>query len=122
MILIFARIIAVVFALLVISKSFLSYKQRQESRTMFIFWSATWLMIVAVAAFPSLPDLILGRARVGVGTVLSVGLLFVYFVLYRVYTKAERNEQRLHALIRGLAVKDIETEDLDTDASRDTHK
>jgi len=107
MILIFARVVAVIFALLVISKSYLSYKQRQESKIMLLFWSITWLVIVVFAVFPPLADLLLGKTRAGIGTVLSIGLIFVYFVLYRVYARVERNEQRLSTLVRGLAIRDL---------------
>lgn len=106
MLLIFARIFVVVFMILVMSKSYLSYRQKKESLTMTVFWFATWLTIAIITFFPTLIDKILWdpRAKGGTGTILGIGLIFIYFVIYRVYQKADRVEKQVSKIVRDIAI------------------
>jgi len=108
MILLLTKILAITFALLVVSKSILSYRQGKESFILTVFWSITWVAIALLALYPSLLTALIGPNRAGVGTVLGVGLIFLYFVLYRVYVKADRVERELQSLIQKLALRDLD--------------
>ena len=101
------KVIALLFALLVTIKSYLAYRQHQESLVMFLFWTVTWLAIITFAFFPQLIDLVLGQQNVGVGSFIGVALVFVYFVVYRVYVKADRIEKRFNDIVRQGALKGI---------------
>ena len=109
MLLILARIFVVIFAILVVSKSYLSYRSKKESLTMTVFWSLTWILICSVTFYPHLIDVVLvdPRARGGAGTVLGIGLIFIYFVIYRVYIKADRIEKQLSKIVRDIALKRV---------------
>lgn len=111
MLLTIIKYLALILTLLVIIKSYLAYRQRQESLTMFLFWSITWIGIIAVAFYPEIITKVFGERRLGVGSFLGISLVFVYFVLYRVYTKADRIEKQLHDIVRGLALKDHQDDD-----------
>jgi hypothetical protein len=104
MILLLIKILAFVFTALVIIKSYLAFRKREESLVMFLFWSITWLVIITVAFYPAIINRVLGEGRVGVGSLLAVAVVFVYFVVYRIYVKADRLEKQLHSLIRQLAI------------------
>lgn len=106
--LLLAKLLALALAAIIISKSVISYTQRKESLSMTLFWLLTWGSIIALTFSPTLVDKIIGEARIGVGTILGVGLVFVYFVTYRVYTKAERTERHLQELIRKLAINEAD--------------
>lgn len=95
------------FAALVVIKSYLSYRSRQESLIMFVFWSATWVGIMVIAFYPEVITTLLGNGRVGIGTLLSIALVFVYFVVYRIYVKADRIEKRMNDIVRSQALKDL---------------
>ena len=76
---------------------------------MFLLWSLTWTGIVVVALFPSIVDVILAYSasgRAGLGTFFGMGLVFVLFVVYRIYVKLERVEQKLTKTIQELALKE----------------
>lgn len=107
MLIILARIFVVIFTILVLSKSYLSFRQRKESLAMTIFWFVTWFVISLFTFYPDLIDTVLidPRTRSGTGTILGIGLIFIYFVIYRVYIKADRVEKQLNKLIRDLALQ-----------------
>ena len=59
--------------------------------------------------FPSIVDIILAytaAGRAGLGTFFGMGLVFVLFVVYRIYVKLERVEQKLVKTIQELALKE----------------
>ena len=71
--------------------------------------AVTWTLIVAVALFPSLVDLALsfsGPERAGLGTFFGMAIVFLYFIVYRLYVKLERIEQNLTKAIQELALRD----------------
>ncbi len=75
---------------------------------MFLFWSATWTAIVVVALFPQIIDLLIayfGGGRTGIGTFFGMGLVFLFFVVYRMYVKLERIEQKLTKTIQEIALR-----------------
>jgi hypothetical protein len=100
---IIAKIFAAIFAIVVLSRSIVDYKNKKESLVMTIFWIITWLAILAIAFFPKLVDLsieLAGGNRSGMGTVWGMGLVFVMFVSYRIYVKANRIEKQLNEVSR----------------------
>lgn len=111
---IFTKIIAIIIGLMVVSKTYYDFKKHYESLTMFIFWSVTWLVIIAAAV---LPDFFLRLAEkvsgngVGLGTFAGVAFIFLLFVTYRVYTKANRLEKKMHDMVMKLGLKEIEKDE-----------
>jgi hypothetical protein len=113
MFLIVAKIFSVLLATIVISKSYVDLRARAESLQMFIFWVFTWTMIMLVALFPSIVDFLIASSRygqTGLGTVFGMGLVFLFFVVYRIYVKMESVEQKLTKTIQELALKDRQKE------------
>jgi len=113
MFLIVAKIFSVLLATIVISKSYVDLRARAESLQMFIFWVFTWTMIMLVALFPSIVDFLIASSRygqTGLGTVFGMGLVFLFFVAYRIYVKMESVEQKLTKTIQELALKDRQKE------------
>jgi len=106
---IFVKVFSVALATIAISKSYVDFRARTESAQMFLLWTLTWVTIVVVALFPSIVDIILaysGSGTAGLGTIFGMGLVFVLFVVYRIYVKLERVEQNLTRTIQEMALKD----------------
>jgi len=110
MLLIVSKIFSVLLAVIAVSKSYVDFRSRVESLQMFVLWVLTWFAIVLVALFPSIVDFLLltptGTARAGLGTFFGMALVFVLFVVYRVYVKLERVEQKLTKTILELALRE----------------
>ncbi|MCX6809779.1 MAG: DUF2304 family protein [Candidatus Berkelbacteria bacterium] len=106
-----ARILATIFALIVVSRSMADYKNKKESPQMTIFWVIVWLVIAGIAFFPSLVETairVLGGNRSGLGTVFGMGLVFIMFVSYRIYIKANRVEKKLNEISRQFALLSLD--------------
>jgi hypothetical protein len=105
----FAKIFAFILAVVSISKSYVDFRARIESLRIFLFWLFTWLAIVIVALFPSIIDYVIGAfggGRTGLGTVFGMGLVFLYFLAYRMYVKIGRIEQKLTKTVQELALRE----------------
>lgn len=102
-----SKIFSILLATIAVSKSYVDFRARVESLQMFIFWVFTWTAIVLVALFPSIVDFLLSfGGRTGLGTFFGMALVFLFFVVYRMYVKLERIEQKLTRTIQELALKD----------------
>lgn len=104
---IIAKIVSIVLALVVISKSYLDFKKKRESLTMFLIWSLIWIIVVTIAVFPFIAEKAidqLGSGRTGIGTVLGIGMVLMLYIVYRVYTKSNRIEYQLRELITKISL------------------
>jgi len=104
-----SKIFSILLGLIAIAKSYVDFRSRLESLQMFLFWTLTWLLIIIVALFPGLVDILLGAfagERAGLGTFFGMGLVFLFFLVYRIYVKLERVEQKLTRTIQELALRD----------------
>jgi small membrane protein len=106
MFVVISQIFSVLLAVVAISKSYVDFRGRRESLQMFVLWCATWIAIVSVALFPAvIPRLIAwGGGQAGIGTFLGMALVFLFFLLYRVYVKLERLEHRIAKLVQEAAL------------------
>ena len=108
---ILAQVFSAFLGSLVIAKSYSDLRRGKENIVMFIFWTSAWLGIVAIAFFPQIVNWLInnfGGQRTGLGTVFGLALTFLFFVLYRVYIKADRVEKEIHKLIREIAISERE--------------
>ena len=104
-----ARILSVILAAIAVSKSYVDFRARRESLQIFVFWLVTWTGIVVVALFPSIIDVILvtfGGGRTGLGTFFGMAIVFLFFVVYRIYVKVDRIQQTLTKTIQDLALRE----------------
>ena len=104
-----AQIFSILLAVIAISKSYVDFRARLESLPMFLFWSSIWVLIVTIALFPALVDILInsfGGGRAGLGTFFGMAIVFLFFVVYRVYVKLERVEQKLTRSVQELALRD----------------
>ena len=109
MFVLFSKVFALVLAAIAISKSYVDFRSRTESLKIFLFWVVTWLVIVVVALFPSIIDYLIGsfgEGRAGLGTFFGMGLVFLYFLAYRIYVKIGRVDQKLTKMVHELALRD----------------
>jgi hypothetical protein len=105
----FAKFVSVLLAVIAVSKSYVDFKSRVESLPIFLFWFITWTTIVVVALRPTVVDNLItayGEGRAGIGTFFGMGLVFLFFIVYRIYVKLERMKQSLTKMVQDLALRD----------------
>ena len=108
-----SQIFSVILAVITVSKSYVDFRARRESLQMFVLWAITWASIVLVALFPSIVDVLTkDGGQAGIGRVLGMALVFLFFLLYRVYVKLERVEQQITALVQEIALGEREKPNL----------
>lgn len=110
---ILTKAISLFFAIIVISKTYLDYKKKRESLTMLFFWTITWIGIVYVAINPEVLIRFsqkVGEPNTGIGTFLGLAFIFLFFITYRVYVKANRLEQKIKDIVIKIGIKDIDEE------------
>jgi len=108
---IFIKLFSLILGLVVISKTIHDYKKKKENVVMFLFWLIIWAVIIILAFFPFLIDEIndlLGGGGSGVNTFMGAAFVFLFFITYRVYTKANRLERQIHEMVMKLGLRDIE--------------
>ena len=111
MIVIFSKILSTVLALLVITKTYYDFKKHQDSIFTLIFWSVTWVIIALIAIWPNVFYQVrdsLEEQNVGLGTLFGIAFVFLFFITYRVYIKANRLERKLHDMVVKINLKDVE--------------
>jgi hypothetical protein len=104
-----SQIFSIVLAAVAITKSYLGFRAKVESLQLFILWATAWIAIVVIALFPSIIDRVIfnfGSGRAGLGTFFGMALVFLFFVVYRIYLKLERIEQNLTKTIQALALRE----------------
>ena len=106
-----ARILSIVLGLTVISKTYLDYEKKHTGLTMFLFWTIAWVAIIFVSIYPITIDRInyaVGDDTSSMTAFLSIAFVFIFFVTYRVYVKANRLEQKIKEMVVKLALKDLD--------------
>jgi hypothetical protein len=106
MFVVISQVFSLVLAVVAISKSYVDFRSRRESLQMFVLWTLMWSGIVFVALVPSVIDVLLGGSNAGIGRFIGMALVFVVFLLYRVYAKVERLEHKITALVQEIALRD----------------
>jgi hypothetical protein len=110
---VFVKIFSFLLGLMVISKTYLDYKKKSESFFMFVFWTLAWIGIITVSLFPEIIDqaLEISRAqKIGTGTFFGISIIFLFFVIYRIYIKANKLEKKLHDMVMKLGLEEIDDE------------
>jgi hypothetical protein len=106
-----AKIFSIVLGMMVISKTYLDFRKKQESLIMFLFWSIAWIAIIYISLYPIVIDQTiakLGRHKTGTGTFFAMALVFMLFLSYRIYNKANRVENKLREIVTKLGLKNLE--------------
>jgi hypothetical protein len=104
-----SQIFALILAGIVFAKSYVDFRSRTESLSVFLFWTLTWATIVIVALFPFIIDYIIsfaGEGRAGLGTFFGMVIVFLFFIVYRIYVRLDQIERKLTRAVQELALRD----------------
>jgi small membrane protein len=100
------QIIITLFAIFAISRSYLRFKNNNESFWEFLLWVCIWISIVVVVLIPEItafPAKIFGIER-GIDAMIYLSIVFLFYSIYRVYSKIEKVEQDITKLTREITL------------------
>jgi hypothetical protein len=108
--LIVVKIIAILLAIMVISKTFYDLKRKQENWATFLFWVTTGLLIVYASIWPNFIYKLFANSpneNIGIGTLVGIVFVFLFFIIYRIYTKANRLERQIREIVMEIGIQNI---------------
>lgn len=104
------KIIATLLGSVALAKTVLAYKAKEDSFTVSLVWAIVWVGIIFIAWRPAtidqIADIFDGRSTT-IGQIAGIGFVLLVFVLYRMYLKAHRQEQKIIALTRHIALQGL---------------
>lgn len=111
MLIYFIKFICLFLGFTVITKTYYDYKKGSEGTTMLLFWTIAWLAVIYSAIDPGRVYRLaqhFSSSNVGVGTFVGVAFVFLFFLTYRVYVKANRLEKKLRDMVIKLGLNGME--------------
>lgn len=100
------QILLIVFALFAAWRTWRQYRQKKVSGYWFGLWILFWLLVIGVALAPQTTDIAAAFVGVEKGADLLVycAVVIVYYALYRVLIKIEKQNRELTELTRQIAL------------------
>lgn len=101
------QIFGILFALFALSRAILRYNDKSIKGNELFFWSIIWLGVIIIALFPSIfvtLSRLLGIGR-GVDILLYLGMLLLFYLLFRFYVRMEAQQKEITALVREVALQ-----------------
>jgi hypothetical protein len=101
------QIAVVVFALFAWSRALLRLKDRKISLGEFGFWTLIWAAVITTSLLPQTAEIaatFFGISR-PIDLAVYVGLLLVFYLVFRLYVKQEQQQQELTKLVREIAIR-----------------
>lgn len=89
------------------SRAYLRYRDKDITITQFLFWFAVWTAAALLVFLPQTSNLlaaIVGIGR-GVDAALVVGIIFMYYLLFRLYVKVDHIDRDVTEVIVRLSKK-----------------
>lgn len=100
------QIIFTVFVLFAWSRAFLRFRERQMNAKEIVFWTVIWASITIAVYIPGKTTILarlLGMDR-GFDAMILIGVITLFYAVYRLYAKSNENEQVITELVRQIAL------------------
>ena len=105
------QILIIIFAIFALSRVFLQRKQKNFSSGEFLFWSSIWVFVILISFSKPLLQTIadyIGISR-GVDLLIYGGILLLFYMVYRLYAKFDKQEQEITQLVTKIAIENAKT-------------
>lgn len=100
-------LLVILFSLFAISRAIIRFKQGEMSTSEFIFWVALWVVVDILSLIPDLASRIsqlFGIER-GADLAVYIGIILMFYLIFRLYVKIENVQHDLTRIVRELAKK-----------------
>jgi len=116
-----AQVFLLSLALLAMGVAVLWFRQRKIGRTFFLFWLVLWAGFAGVVLFPEsavLAARLLGIKR-GTDLALYLSVIFIMFLLFRIYVRLESVDQEMTRIVRAVALREAGLDRVEDEAGGD---
>lgn len=102
------RIIFLLFALFVLSRIWLRFRNNVIGVAGLISWSIVWISIIVLIFIPGKADFIAQKLGVAKGTdaFFALAIIILLYSVYRIYIKLDTIEKEITKIVRKNALKD----------------
>ena len=100
------KIIVSIFVLLVISRTYLRFKEGSINLFSLFLWNILWATIAFFVWWPGLSSSIAGMAGVGRGVdfFIYISIVVIFYAIFRIFLKLEFIEREITQIVRKLAL------------------
>lgn len=87
------------------------YHRRAISQLEFIAWLAAWLAAAVLVVRPEVASYLAYLTGVGRGSdlVIYIGLILVFYLIFRIFVRLEKYDRDLSVMVRKMAQRDAES-------------
>lgn len=99
--------ILIIIIVFIIWQTMAKFKRRAISLREFLFWLALWLVVGAAVLLPQVTVMLANYLGVGRGADLVVyaSLIFVFYMIFRLFSRQNKIEKDISAIIEEIAKK-----------------
>lgn len=104
------QIISIILSVLAIILGIYQYKKDSFNTFVFALWTIVWIVICFVTLFPGVTTQfahLFGLGR-GLDTIYIISILFLFYIVFKLYNKMEQQKKRINELVSELALKENE--------------
>jgi len=103
------KIIFFLFAIFVLFKVALRFKERKINLKEFIFWIIFWLAVGLVVILPETTSFLANLVGVGRGSDLAIylAILLLFYLVFRIFVRLDNLDYQLTKLIRREAIEEF---------------
>jgi hypothetical protein len=107
------QLLSLLFALAMVYWTYLSFRRKTIRLFELLFWVCAWGGFALIVLFPGTTNIFLERLNVNrtMDLMLILGFMLVWVVLFADHLETRRLRQRLHELVRQIALKDGEEQE-----------
>lgn len=104
------QVIILIISIIGIALGYYRYRNDSFSTMVFTLWMLVWIAVIFVTLFPQFTTalaLVFGLGR-GLDAVYIVAILFLFYIVFKLYNKMEKQKKRINDLVSELALKENE--------------
>ncbi len=100
------QIIVIIISIFAISRVLLQVRKNVVAIDSALFWVVIWLIVISIVIYPNtinnLADIV-GVGR-GVDVIIYLSIIFLFYMIYRMYVRMENLEREITKLVREIAL------------------
>ncbi|HPI67532.1 MAG TPA: DUF2304 family protein [bacterium] len=102
------QILISLFALFSLSRLFIKMRQSGSKLSASLLWFIFWLAVGIIVWIPSFTTTVANFLGIGRGAdlVLYLGLIIVFYLIFKIYARLEKIEKNITTLVREITLKD----------------